>query len=274
MDCAIVVPAYKKADSLLISEVMSLENTGKMFANRDIFLLCPESFSNKSVDAYEKIATHKIKALKMPDEYFTSTKQYSQMLLKDSVYNALVAKYEYMLVCQTDCWTLSDDLDTWCEKQYDYVGAPIFSPNALWVDHSHRHNGYMPQVGNGGYSIRKIETFIDMTRDGSDLKEFINGNTSDVEYEDKWFCNDIEMHYDLVRPSWREAMHFAIDMNPEIAYKVCGEDTSWLPMGMHAWPKNIRFWKDKIKEIASREDVVDECEDRYKEFFKLYYSQT
>ena len=42
-------------------------------------------------------------------------------------------------------------------------------------------------------------------------------------------------------------------------------------MACHAWPKNIRFWKDKIKEIDN--NIIDYCEEKYKEFFKLYYGE-
>jgi hypothetical protein len=61
-------------------------------------------------------------------------------------------QYEYMLIYQLDCWVFRDELEMWCDKGYDYIGAPFF---VKWfVDRG-------IYVGNGGFSLRKISNIIE-----------------------------------------------------------------------------------------------------------------
>jgi hypothetical protein len=46
-----------------------------------------------------------------------------------------------------------------------------------------------------------------------------------------------------------------------------------LPMCIHAWDKNIRFWNKHIPELIENKDITDFCENKYKDFFKLYYDE-
>jgi hypothetical protein len=81
-------------------------------------------------------------------------KGYNNLLLSRCFYQAF-DEYEYMLIVQTDALVLSNALEEWCAKQYSYVGAP-------WFD------GYttptrplrLSNVGNGGFSLRRIPDFL------------------------------------------------------------------------------------------------------------------
>lgn len=86
-----------------------------------------------------------------PDHYFGSTEAYSKFMLSRDLYRAF-ADYEYMLVYHQDALVFSDQLLAWCDKGYDYIGPPwmpsVFTP-------VHR-----PTVGNGGFSLRKVASFL------------------------------------------------------------------------------------------------------------------
>jgi hypothetical protein len=44
------------------------------------------------------------------------------------------------------------------------------------------------------------------------------------------------------------------------------------PMCGHAVDKNIRYWKNVIPEF-NNQDVIDFCEKKHEDFFKLYYDE-
>lgn len=76
-----------------------------------------------------------------------------------AVYKAF-AKYEYMLIAQLDAVCFRDDLDEWCGKDYDYVGAP-WCHLCKHVCRTDQYRSEEKLVGNGGLSLRKIQTFLD-----------------------------------------------------------------------------------------------------------------
>lgn len=87
-----------------------------------------------------------------PNEFFHSTATYSALLISPEFYRAF-ARYKYILVYQLDSLVFSDKLLDWCARDLDYVGAPWFSEDgADFVEES--------AVGNGGLSLRKIESFL------------------------------------------------------------------------------------------------------------------
>ena len=71
-------------------------------------------------------------------------------------------------------------------------------------------------------------------------------------------------------PDWAEALHFALDMSVDIVYNQLKLDPK--PMGIHSVDKNIRWWKKVIPEFGDQK-VIDYCEEKHKEFFKLYYDE-
>ena len=44
-------------------------------------------------------------------------------------------------------------------------------------------------------------------------------------------------------------------------------------MCIHAWDKNIRFWQNHLPELVNNEEIINYCEEKHKEFFKLYYNE-
>ena len=52
---------------------------------------------------------------------------YNDMMMSKDFYS-LFADTEYILVCQPDAWIFRDELEKWCRKSYDYIGAPWIRP--------------------------------------------------------------------------------------------------------------------------------------------------
>ena len=67
-------------------------------------------------------------------------------------------------------------------------------------------------------------------------------------------------------PNFKDAALFCWDMNPDILYA----NKFNIPMCVHAWPKNIPFWRTKIKAM-DKEIIVNTAYNKYKNFIDVYY---
>ena len=89
--------------------------------------------------------------------FFADISGYTKLLLAKQFYQAF-ADYEYILIYQPDCLVFSDDLEYWCAKGWDYVGAPWFR------DHENDPTGGLWAVGNGGLSLRNVSSALAVLR--------------------------------------------------------------------------------------------------------------
>jgi hypothetical protein len=138
---AIVVPMYKPL--LDPDEEISYRHLVHFLGGFDKYLVSPESLA---------VTLEGFGVKRFRDEFFHSTATYSALLISPEFYRAF-SGYKYMLVYQLDSLVFSDKLLDWCAKDLDYVGAPWFSEDgADFVEES--------AVGNGGLSLRKIESFL------------------------------------------------------------------------------------------------------------------
>lgn len=280
-DCCIVIPVYK--ETLDCVEEISLKQLHKIIYNppfhrddyidweeRDVFLVYPEGMN---IEEYKKIYPT-LKEKTFNPDYFKSTAAYSQLCISYDFYKAFDF-YEYMLIYQLDCYIFRDEISAWCKKEYDYIGGPILSTDCGWdtVKESKKGKKWTPYVGNGGLSLRKISTFKEITDPNGELRTKYNltdETLSNVKFEDKYFCNDLYNYYELDIPNWTEALYFALDMSVDVVYNYF----KWqgMPMGIHSVDKNIRWWKKVIPEFKDKK-VIDYCEKKHEEFFKIYYDE-
>ena len=132
----------------------------------------------------------------MDNKYFVSEKAYSDLLRNYSDFWQKFSDYEYMLIFQLDGYCIDCTLSDWTSKGYDFIGAPIISKNANWMN--------VPAIGNGGVSLRKVKTFLDITnpdseclktiKDDIDLFNKARSNIYDF-YEDLYFCELVNKYY-------------------------------------------------------------------------------
>lgn len=235
----IAVPLYKT--ELDDKEYKSLRQLFDILGNHDIVAYCPNS-----LDLTYYINNFKFKEYyEFWDEYFQNYPiGYNKLMLQPGFYETF-KDWEYMLVYQPDCWVFRDELDYWCNKGYDYIGAPFLFT---------RNNDYklkLSTIGNGGFSLRKISSWIELCTENSELCEYI-WSLGDPEYGEDHIFIALTMYgknkYKL--PSFEEAANFAFDTDPYILYIVNGYKK---PFGCHAFNKiegkdfytNINIYKDK-----------------------------
>ena len=277
MKVCIVIPVYQKISDP--REVLSLQQGLKIFANHPIIFICPHSFDQSWISQYTSLHPN-ITFKKFDDKNFKSVHTYDALLLNQNFYQQF-SDYQFMLIYQTDAYAFSDRLNDWCEKGFDFIGAPWFKK----FDVSGKEKEFIEVAGNGGFSIRNVTKINDLMARKLNLKQMINlrnilakfrimphkNITFSIKFFTKFFCktnsfgelctfictNATPPHEDyffaailpklfpeFVVAKPQDAISFAFEAQPENLYKMNGEK---LPFGCHAWAKySPDFWKKFI----------------------------
>ena len=90
----------------------------------------------------------------LPIRHFREHSAYSRLLLKKKFYRAF-AEYEYILIYQLDCLVFANNLEDFCRKGWDYVGAP-------WLKDTEDPEKGFSEVGNGGLSLRRVQRALEV----------------------------------------------------------------------------------------------------------------
>jgi hypothetical protein len=262
---AIVTPQHRFP--LSGDEQISLRHLREYLGRFDRYIIGPQSLPREFSDFGLR---------PFPSHYFASSLGYNHLLISQQFYRAF-ADYEYVLIYQLDSLVFSSNLEEWCGKGWDYVGAPWFrnyldDPNAgLWA------------VGNGGFSLRKIDTALAVLTSSKRLlddpkkratatdrfsfapplrrvsvalktllfergyhntprwlmREFLRNPDS---HEDAfWAFSARKLMEDFRIPGVAEALKFSFEMAPRYCFR---ENLDRLPFGCHAWAKYDReFWE-------------------------------
>jgi hypothetical protein len=205
-------------------------------------------------------------------EYFGSVAAHQRLLFSDHFYQRFEG-YEYLLIYHLDAAVFSNRLDYWCARGYDYIAPPwIPHPDAPYAGDPN----YEGKVGNGGFSLRKIESFrkvINSRRLWRDpeylLRNAIRNNWPRVRLGEivgalkglSWRHNGVrqemaaynqnEDHFWAERaryyyPQFRiapvdVALEFGFECVPRYCY---GKNGNRLPFGCHGWNRYERdFWE-------------------------------
>lgn len=211
---------------------------------------------------------------RFPERYFGSAMRHRDLILSPGFYLAF-ADYRFVLIHHLDALAFSDELISWCERGYDYIGAPwVVHPDAPYAGEP----AYENKVGNGGFSLRSVPGFlrfllsrrkaVDSAPDdaqhppdhGGPLRRALRAMAmqsslfNHVEWEisllhyasEERFIANRATHYD---PSFRiapleVALEFAFECVPRHCFELNGRR---LPFGCHAWAKYDRaFWEPHL----------------------------
>lgn len=255
----VVIPVYNLSPNFY--ETISLKRCSAILSKYPFIFVAP---SELDVSTYLKICdANSFEIERFDDSFFTNgLVGYNKLLLSQDFYNRFI-NYEFILIHQLDCFIFSDSLLSWCQKDYDYVGAP-------WLDagwHKEVFLGLLNQilvrqsfarrqltklywrirqsqslaVGNGGLSLRRVTKFLNAT---------IHFRQQILDWglnEDLFWSIYLPLNsYEMFIPSWREALGFSFDYKPDFSFR-CSENR--LPFGCHAWYRedtvyagNLGFW--------------------------------
>jgi len=152
---AIVIPVYD--ERICENDAVSLGTFKKHFSRHDVIFACPEGMDVSAYFQYFPRAVCRRFAMC----HFRSVRAYSKLLEQQFFYSSFL-DYEYILICQLDCFVFKDELDYWCQKGFSYIGAPWADCNFIggWKRSLFRFLPFkefvFPSVGNGGFSLRNV----------------------------------------------------------------------------------------------------------------------
>lgn len=260
----VVIPIYKEVPTNW--EKASFCQVLKVLTRYDKIIY---TYKDLNLAAYYNLARQfdkKFRVEYFDKNYFSSIIGYNRLCLTIDFYKR-VSNYNYMLIYQLDAWVFRDELEDWCNKEYDYIGAPFppaFGPEK-WV------------VGNGGFSLRRISFHINLLsykyplscyldfKNGfkgfakSFLKSFgvrntiswwVNNRSKDI--NEDWLISNLlgkissNRIFHPCMPPIREAAEFSFEKSPEYFYEICGKK---IPFGCHGFLKHRyeEFWRKYIK---------------------------
>lgn len=240
MKTKIVVPLYKT--ELSHNEELSFNNILNLYNPSDVCLFIPESLKLRK-------RFHAIEQQKFEDRYFENVMSYNKLMLSKVFYKRF-SEYDYILVHQLDAFMFRKDLEYWCKKDYDYIGAPwLKSKNP--ISHIFRskklklREPIFNKVGNGGFSLRKVNTFLKFL---DTYENIVSENEHHPLYriEDVFWSLIAPQYINFTIPDYKVAVDFSIDRKPEIGLKL---NKGKLPFGCHGFEKSKTkpFWKKYVK---------------------------
>ena len=222
---AVVIPIYK--NKWEEKEKMALNQALSILSKYDIIAVSP-----KSLILDESIF---FKVERFEELYFCSVKSYNRLMLSRDFYRCFY-QYEYILIYQLDAFVFSDRLLYFCNLGYDYIGAPWLHGMFNYKDTEHA----IWYVGNGGLSLRRVDSFIQI------IDKINRLDYNRIENEDLFFSSLISEHFHVA--PMEVALKFAFERQVKRCFK---ENNYELPFGCHAWERyNVKFWKPYIEEYG------------------------
>jgi len=248
----VLIPIYRAEMNDL--ERISFDNIYNTLRKYPISIIKPESLDLRFLkDKYPLITFDSFE-----DKYFDGIEGYNTLLLSGLFYKRF-SDYKYILICQLDSYIFRDELTEFCNTDYDYIGAPWLKKpiyqNCIMtffldrkkkkynkIDKPCRQNLY-GKVGNGGFSLRKTESFYNAIIKHKERIDFYLSHPNVPLYnEDVFWAIEVP---EFCYPKVEEAIKFSFDKYPKYCFRL---NNYQLPFGCHGWYKRKwkSFWKEKI----------------------------
>ena len=260
---AVVVPLSTR-NTFLPEEEISLRHIQRFLDRYDKYFVIPEGL-DISYPGFQTRCFNR--------RYFGSVAANTKLMLSAKFYESF-KDYRYLLLHHLDSLVFSDQLAQWCNEDYDYIGSP-------WIEFEGEAYSELQRnkVGNGGLSLRKIESFLDVfyskqywedpSRSWQSLRSahsivgsfvrlprvilkymrFSNNARSEMAHypwnEDIFWANRAAHYYPEFKIAPVDAaLRFAFECHPRRCFE---RNESRVPFGCHAWQKYDReFWEPYI----------------------------
>ncbi|MGQ7853809.1 DUF5672 family protein [Pedobacter sp. WC2501] len=256
---AILIPFYKT--DLSENELIALTQCKKILGNHPIIAIKPKHFTLPK--AAEEVVGYN--TVGFDENYFTSIYGYNQLMLSSVFYEQFL-DYEYILIYQLDCFVFKDELSNWCDQGWDYIGAPwikkTYHKNTLQLlfsklkqSFSNRFNRkdndkpnqfqFNNQVGNGGFSLRKVKVFYNLSLLMKPVIDFYLAQNSHLYNEDVFWSIEVNRDRRVLNiPNCETALKFAVEV-PPLKLKHLNKEN--LPFGCHDWDHYSDYWEPVFK---------------------------
>ncbi|GAB3257011.1 hypothetical protein GCM10027347_19200 [Larkinella harenae] len=255
----VVIPVYQS--SLTDYEQIALTQCLRVLVKYPIILVAPQTLDVSYLTTpYPQLQVRTFDAA-----YFKNIQAYNRLMLSEEFYQAFT-DFQYMLIHQLDAFVFQDELTDWCQRRYDYIGAPWLRDRDFtgWKDETvfnikkkiallldlKKEDGVTPReitslngVGNGGFSLRNVSSLLRWIR-------FFRKKIANYEKihahqynEDIFWGIEVNRYLPLINvPDFRTAMRFAVEFYPERA--IATYNNGQLPFGCHAWDiHGTDYWR-------------------------------
>ncbi|MEO6149228.1 MAG: DUF5672 family protein [Mucilaginibacter sp.] len=270
----VVIPVHSAAPEYY--ELISFQQCFKVLGKHPIYIVAPKGLD---LSAYKALVPEF--NVKYIDKKWQASKLDYNKLKMSQYFYKLFQQYEYLLTYELDAFIFSDQLEHWCNKGYDYIGAP-------WFDNVPADEAKIIGVGNSGFSLRNIKTmqqclkkvyYVDPTKHSvfrqqkwimkfkgpifkqlrklSRLKSLLY--TENATIQKAGFLFEDKVVFEFMAPAFlgfklapvTDAYQFSFEVNPVVLYQMNADK---LPMGCHAWwlYDNLEFWKPFIENYGYR----------------------
>lgn len=274
----IVVPLHKEFADLTSEELLSLTQLFKVLGIYPIYFIGPSFLNWNKYLEYAHSYAIEVFIKNFDSSFFKSIQSYNSLMLDTQFYKSL-KQYRFMLVYQTDAYVFRNELDDWCGKGYDFIGAPWFKKKDA-TGFKNEFSG----VGNGGFSLRNVSSSLRISRRMDFLKRlrsfwhknhlhsfirfesviihlriFFKIKNSGSPYyalfdesvfEDYYWGQIIPSFFtDYKVATTTDAIKFSFEINSAFLFEANGHN---LPFGCHAWSKyEPEFWRQYINNYIS-----------------------
>lgn len=264
--CVIVIPVHNESPSA--NELLAFRQCFNVLKAHPIRVLAPQ---NLNVEKY-RAAVSNFEIIFIDPVWQASLQQYNQLKVSPFFYS-LFKEYDYLLTYELDAYVFKDELEYWCNKEMDYIGAPWFEGLASPVSTN------IIGVGNSGFSLRNVQSSIRILRRiilikrlrafwfKTHLQALVNFSSilsglkgvfhisslkvlnillfDNAMNEDFYWTKFVSLAFTDYKPaSIEEACKFSFDVNPSFLFN---KNENHLPFGCHGWEKyEPEFWKQYI----------------------------
>lgn len=258
----ILIPIHKVPESA--EELVSLASLRAVLPQVKKIFLCPDGFPYTKINNNEE-------ALFFDKKYFSYPYGYNRLLLRKNLYNKLL-DFKFILIFQLDCVVFKNDVERWIQSSFDYIGSPWF------MDENKKPTNFPFSVGNGGFSLRKISTALEILStpiqrgslfpvphasapQPSGIRWFFwNCYRRYRQHSGQWTIEDeLENYFENEDVFWsfiapkinsqykvaplHEALSFGMELKPKLCVEMNGGQ---IPFGCHAWWKHDREYVESI----------------------------
>jgi hypothetical protein len=258
--CVVVIPIHSENPSN--DELISFKQCFDILRKHPIKVIIPRGLN---LGAYKKVVSD-FDIVEINPRWQSSLAMYNKLKLSEFFYS-FFKEFDYLLTYELDAFIFRDEIDFWCKKNYDYIGAPWFSGYDRPVSNE------MIGVGNSGFSLRKIsamknaihniyfdERNYNLVSKNKRIKAKIKRLLFYVNifrkenytiqiarhFNEDWFVSFVIPKYikDFKIATLDDAVKFSFEVNPNYLFEINNQK---LPMGCHAWQKyDFEFWKPHI----------------------------
>src|SRR6478609_8254437 len=141
----VFIPIHKSDPSHF--ELVSFQQCFKVFKDYPIKIVTSRQVS---LDSYRN-TIHQFEVLYIDEKWQKNVYSYNKLKLSNHFYD-LFKDFEFLLTYELDAFVFRDELLFWCDKNFDYIGAPWFKGFAT------EPSTEILGVGNSGFSLRKIKS--------------------------------------------------------------------------------------------------------------------